>query len=357
MNSETLIQNQLYNYTYTSERDRLVAALGELTEGGIIEGIQQIGLHRSVTSRVEIGMCVWPYPLTSEDLNSIVALGYLPIQNETGEIADLQCFSQNGGKCSLTITAAGGEIWTDWNLVRSYTNQLLQEGIGTHTADDDRLIKEARNWHVEHNGFEPLLEATLELRDMPCPWYLSSGWSIDLFLNRVTRVHHDIDVVVARTDQLIAREYMAERGWRWVTPHDNTLKPWPAAMRLESPRHQAHCHKNGQMFDFLLSDIENGIWRYRKDPNIMRSMQSLVQKSLSGLPYLSPEATLVYKSKRNIDGNLRPKDNEDFLAIQSYLGAESRAWLAWALTATSPDHPWITALTTQNSVGSCAQQV
>jgi len=32
------------------------------------------------------------------------------------------------------------------------------------------------------------------------PWWVAGGWAIDLFLNRSTRQHHDLDVGVLRRD-------------------------------------------------------------------------------------------------------------------------------------------------------------
>ena len=38
----------------------------------------------------------------------------------------------------------------------------------------------------------------------------NGGWALDLFLERVTRVHHDVDVVVDRADQLALREQLSQ---------------------------------------------------------------------------------------------------------------------------------------------------
>jgi hypothetical protein len=52
------------------------------------------------------------------------------------------------------------------------------------------------------------------LAELQCPWYICGGWALDLYLNRVTREHKDIDIAVARSDQWVVREYLRRRGWR-----------------------------------------------------------------------------------------------------------------------------------------------
>ena len=62
-------------------------------------------------------------------------------------------------------------------------------------------------------GFADVAKVCRALRDMPCGWYVCGGWAIDLFLGRVTRAHKDVDISVARADQLRAQEFMRARGW------------------------------------------------------------------------------------------------------------------------------------------------
>lgn len=66
-------------------------------------------------------------------------------------------------------------------------------------------------------------------------------------------------------------------------------------------------------------------------------------KSAGGIFYLAPELVLLFKSK-NTGTHERPKDQRDFEKTLPHLEPERRAWLYWALMATSPDHPWIKEL-------------
>lgn len=330
---------------YLRQRKQLLSAFGELVEGGIVEGIQHIG-STSVPGMagsgcVDIGLCIWPFPVDKAGARKLARFGFFPTTNS--EDGSILRYTHSSGEIQLFVTAAGSEAWTDFLLQREYLRHNPLARSASDAVDVGWEVHAARAWHVQTNGFIPLQAALEELQGLTCPWHISSGWSIDLFLGRVTRVHHDVDVVIARDDQLTVQRYMVDRGWRWVTPHENQLKPWPEAMKLELPRHQAHCHSNGAMFDFLISEIDHGIWRFRRDLSVLRAMDRLTLRSDSGIPFMAPEATLLYKSKQGPNG-CRPKDHTDFLAVHGRLDPERRAWLRWALLSTQPDHTWIEML-------------
>lgn len=318
-------------------------ALGEITDGGVVETIQPVDptfLSSPQPDGAVTGISVWPYPLEERHTQYLADLGYL--HRKTADLPKAMIYDHVSGKEQLMVVEAGSDLWTDLLLTRAYWQQNT-DATATGTSTD--IPERARRWHIEQNGFRPLESAVAELSDLPCSWHVTSGWSIDLFLGRVTRVHHDIDILIARKDQLVVRNYMCDRGWRWASPHNGAFSPWPEAMELMHPRHQAHCHREGAMYDFLLADIEDDVWRFRRDGSVMRSMQTMQLKSDSGIPYLAPEATLIYKSKGGTDvGGMRARDILDFQAVQNHLTGEQRAWLHWALMATQPLHPWLLSL-------------
>jgi Aminoglycoside-2''-adenylyltransferase len=55
---------------------------------------------------------------------------------------------------------------------------------------------------------EPQKVARL-LEEVRCSWGVAGGWALDLFLDRVTREHQDIEVAIFREDQLILQEYLS----------------------------------------------------------------------------------------------------------------------------------------------------
>ncbi len=207
----------------------------------------------------------------------------------------------------------------------------------------DQLLVEAHRSWIERQRFAPLHRVVEELHDFPYPWHICGGWALDMFLGRVTRVHHDVDVEVSRADQLALQQYMTTRSWKMVTPFEERLQPWPMHMRLEMPRHQVHAHRRGAFIDFLLADLDGGVWRYRREPSIIRDMSRVGLRSTEQIPFLAPELVLLYKSKTT-SGKERIKDKADFEEVYLSLEPERRGWLRWALLATDPSHPWVERL-------------
>jgi hypothetical protein len=256
---------------------------------------------------------------------------------------------------------AGSDLWTNYLIIREYlrhdagaretyttTKQQWAAGVIAEPARREQAaaqllgqtLEAARAWWVHHHGFAPVEAAAHELNEFGHPWYIASGWALDLFLGRVTRVHHDVDVVIARTDQLALQQHMTARGWKFVTLYEGRLEPWPMHVRLELPRHQIHAHRDGMFIDVLLTDIEDGVWRYRRDPTVIQAADRMHLRTDEGLPFLAPELVLLFKSK-STSGQERPQDQPDFENVYVHLPAERRAWLRWALLATDPAHPWI----------------
>jgi hypothetical protein len=59
-------------------------------------------------------------------------------------------------------------------------------------------------------AWEPLHPADLAglLARLRTPWWVCGGWAFDLFLNRETRRHDDLDVAVLRGDQPALFRYL-----------------------------------------------------------------------------------------------------------------------------------------------------
>jgi GrpB-like predicted nucleotidyltransferase (UPF0157 family) len=346
---------------FLHERERLLAALPHVTDGGVVERLQHIGATAvpgmPAVPCVDIGLSVSPFPLASPQVDLLAGLNYTLVSND--EDASTQRFRHRTQPIQLWATEAGSEAALVWELTRSFLQadavacrhfaaeklQLARRAnyAGHKPAFFGALLMQARQWWVDHHGFGPLRQTVEELADYPHPWWISSGWAIDLFLGRVTRVHHDVDVVMPRIHQLDLQAHLLERGWRFVTPLDGRLEPWPRHMRIELPRHQVHAHRQGDFIDFLFTDIEHGVWRYRREPFVVQSVARMQLHSAEGIPFLAPELVLLFKS-RNTSRQERSKDQEDFDLVLPHLNAERRAWLRWALLTQSPDHPWLARL-------------
>jgi GrpB-like predicted nucleotidyltransferase (UPF0157 family) len=334
-----------------------------MTAGGIVERAEHVG-STSVLGLLgrpclDIALAAWPFPLEERARQALSSLGY----DLDPAFADApeQRFRHASRTIQLWVVEAGSLLWMDFLLLRDYLRQeeaVRQDCSAARQGWDDREssgYREAKRLWFEHHlpdarrawtsreGFAPVHLVAEELRDYSGPWHICGGWALDLWLGRVSRVHHDVDVQVARADQLALQAQLLSRSWKLLTPHDGQLEPWPRHMRLELPRHQVHAHRQGRFIDFLLAEQDGGVWRYRRDPTIIQDVSRIGLRSQEGIPFLAPELVLLFKSK-NTSGRERGKDQADFEGVSSALAPERRAWLRWALLAVDPSHLWIERL-------------
>ncbi|HTP09706.1 MAG TPA: GrpB family protein [Anaerolineae bacterium] len=357
--------DNFWHEAYVAERARLLSVLGEVTTGGLVEGIQHIGAtsvpRLSVGSCIDIGLAIWPFPVTPHLRTLLESLGYSAISDGEEEAVQ-QRFRHASANFQLFVSEGGSEEWTNHLLIRDYLRDTgaarqafaTAKQAGIPDTPEYQQIKArffaetlpaAQTWWIDTQGFAPLEAVAREFKDFDRPWYIASGWAIDLFLDRVTRVHHDVDIFIARTDQLALQQHLSQRGWNLMMPYEGQREPWPPHMFLEAPRHQVHAYRDGDFIDCLLSDLSNGLWRYRRDPKVVRQLDRAIISSARGPQFLAPELVLLFKSKNTAaNGRDRPQDQRDFDAVIAHLEPERRAWLRWALVATEPTHPWLEQL-------------
>ena len=342
------------------ERARLIAALGWLAAGsgdgagggqtGLIEQIMPVGAGglpgTAAADLLAIGLATWPFPPAESTLAALAGLGYVALAEQPD--AELRLFRRTGDGTQLLVAESGSAGWTNACLLREFAaaNEAARAGLaaaGLYPQAAGALLTTAAAWWPTAVGFAPLQAVAHEMAGCPCPWTVSSGWALDLFLDRATRVHHDVDLIVDRSDQLVLRTHLEAQGYRMVTPLAGRLEPWPPHMRLELPRHQVHAHRENDFIDILLTDFAGACWHYRRDPTIVRALARAFRATADGTRYLAPELVLLFKSK-NTGGRARPQDQRDFELVLPHLDAEARAWLHWALVATEPQHPWLGSL-------------
>lgn len=178
------------------------------------------------------------------------------------------------------------------------------------------------------------------MRRFEAHWFVAGGWAIDLFLERETRPHDDIEIAVFRRDQLILQNYLD--GWLLQKAENGVLSDWNKGEFLELPIHVVHCFReNGELrfLEVLLNETSGEDWIYRRDRNIAKPLSKLHLTSNSGVKFLCPEVVLLYKSK-----NPRRKDERDFQTVVNYLDAESKRWLKNAVASADPSHHWLESL-------------
>ena len=184
--------------------------------------------------------------------------------------------------------------------------------------------------------------ATL-LSPLPVTWGFCGGWAIDLFLNRITRSHKDVDVAILRDDQHIVFDFLRQRGWILEKAMDGGLIPLKEDEFLTLPIHTVWCRNIDSQPDFLevlLNEREGDQFLFRQNRSIQRPLNLAFLISPSGFPILAPEIALLYKSK-----SLKDAENcQDFQSALTALNTESRQWLVQALHTLSPDHEWLKEL-------------
>lgn len=178
------------------------------------------------------------------------------------------------------------------------------------------------------------------LSPLPITWGFCGGWAIDLFLNRITRTHKDVDVAILRTDQRIIFDFLCQRDWILEKAVDGSLIPLKQNEFLTLPIHTVWCRNARSQPDFLevlLNESEGNQFLFRRNLSIQRPLNQAFLISQSGFPVLAPEIALLYKSS-----NLQDAENShDFQSALAALNAERRQWLAQALHTLSPGHEWL----------------
>ena len=335
--------------TVQLESARLYEQLGRVTSGGIIEGLEAIGAasvpELGAASAIDVGLAVWPFPLTPEHKAVVTSLGYTPV---TGyENAPEQRFFNEAKNVQLFFVRAGSSEWTNELLVRDFLRhserarnaftEWNRKSVPKATFFAD-LLKDAEAWWTAFYGFAPVERVVQELGAFTQRWLVSSGWALELFTGRVSRVHHDVDVVVSRTAVADLRQYLAARDWQLVLPMGGRLEPWPLNSPKE-PQLQIHAHRDGVFIDFLLSDVTADTWTYRRDPRITCRAEQAFLRTQTGIPFLAPELVLLFKSK-NTSTEERSQDQQDFDTVYPFLDVSRKSWLHQALILTDPGHKW-----------------
>lgn len=186
---------------------------------------------------------------------------------------------------------------------------------------------------------EPLMVWRL-IRDFEPNWFVAGGWAIDLYLEKETRRHDDIEIAIFRNDQIKLQSYLV--GWHLQKARNGELSFWEQNEFLELPVHEIHCFKKDaelQSFEILLNEMNGSQWLYRRNAKITKSLRQLHLTSNLGIRFLRPEIILLYKSK-----NPRAKDEQDFEIVQKHLDPKSRAWLKKALSICYTEHHWLSKL-------------
>jgi hypothetical protein len=174
----------------------------------------------------------------------------------------------------------------------------------------------------------------------PASYWIAGGWALDLFADRVRRSHSDVDVLVlARDLHQVAATFTNPRP-TLENPTTGDTRPWAPGEQLTPGPHVLAFPDD--LFPapvrIILAAVDGDDWVYHRGRGTIRKPLDEITLT-NGLPYLSPEIVLLYKSRSD-----RPKDTEDFHDVADLLDPVRRAWLRAHIAPRYPDHPWLDAL-------------
>ncbi len=181
-------------------------------------------------------------------------------------------------------------------------------------------------------------------------WCIAGGWAVDLYLDRITREHQDIEIAIPREQQQLLQGFLGSQNWHFRYVRKGTFHRWEEGIFLRLPVHEIHAtliQKQMQVFaqadhdqitslEILLNEMSQAHWHFRRNPNVTYPIDRLIIDSKIGIPILCPEVVLLYKAK--ID---KPKDRADLQQLLPHLSDHSKGWLRQAIADSHPEHDWL----------------
>jgi len=183
-------------------------------------------------------------------------------------------------------------------------------------------------------------ELACRLSGISRPWCVVGGWALDLWHGSETRAHDDLEFTILRSDFPVFRA--AFRGLRLHAVGDGRVEP---LAQNEAPAEgiaQVWCEDVAARcwrVDMMLEEGTPETWIYKRDPSIRRPRDEMVQATAEGIPYLAPQAILLFKAKYR-----REKDEADFAHALPKLETAQRSWLKACIAQAHPGHGWLEAL-------------
>jgi hypothetical protein len=172
------------------------------------------------------------------------------------------------------------------------------------------------------------------------PWCVVGGWALDLWHGCETRAHEDLEFTILRRDFPVFRAAFPDLrlhavGDGRVEPLGENEAPARGIAQVWCEDAAARCWR----VDMMLEDGTPETWVYKRDPSIRRPRGEMVQVTAEGIPYLAPQAILLFKAKYR-----RDKDEADFARALPKLDTAQRGWLRACIAQAHPGHGWLDAL-------------
>ncbi len=178
------------------------------------------------------------------------------------------------------------------------------------------------------------------LAGVPVPWYVASGWAIDLFRGAQTREHEDLEIAAPAGPATFAPVRRALAGYDFEVV--GAGRRWPIDSPAFDVMHQTWVSEpvtGVYRLDIFREPHDGDSWICRRDESIRLPYDQIISRTPAGIPYLVPEIVLLFKAK-----HARPKDEADLRGTLPLLDPAARDWLGWALRRVHPGHRWIEML-------------
>jgi GrpB-like predicted nucleotidyltransferase (UPF0157 family) len=357
--------NPAWSEQFEIEAKKLIGVFdGWAWEGGLVYLLEHVGSTSipGIVAKpcIDIVVGVYPFPLEPNWIQRLENLGYT-YRGENG-IPGRQYFQRGPHDYHVHVYDIGNDdihnylVFRDYLRVHGYAREQyealkleLAKTTDSRSAYTDgktalvqTLLAEGYTCHIEKTAFKPVEFVKNEFDDVGVPWCVAGGWGLDLFLNKPTRYHADLDVCIWREDQRKFLEHLKARGWQLHVPVKGKYRPWQEGEFLELPLIQIHCRREDmpfEMLDILLMEHDDRNWIYRREPKVTMPKDEVMAGSARGVTILNPALPILFKS-RTADKEPRGKDQKDFEGVLPFLTDEQKQWLEYAFELWMPDHPW-----------------
>jgi Aminoglycoside-2''-adenylyltransferase len=180
------------------------------------------------------------------------------------------------------------------------------------------------------------------LEGVRVPWYVASGWALELYLGGERREHEDLEIAVPNTHfDEVAQAFDGLEIFVITGPAEAT--PLADARDRLMDTHQTWIREPATgfwRFDVFREPSDGDTWICRREPAIRMPYAQLIEWTEDGIPYGRPEVVLLMKAKHS---HLE-KNEGDFAATAPRLAPARRRWLRDAMGLMHPGHAWLDQL-------------
>ena len=205
------------------------------------------------------------------------------------------------------------------------------------------------------------------MADIGVDYAICGGHAIDMFLNKKTRPHKDLDVSIYWEDRDAVVQHMLYEGWDVYEPcgtaylhkindaaNQKRIKTniWcvkPTNQHYQFIEHEQDMYAvifdNSEQVDldyieFLFNTRKDGMFVYERNHDVKIALDKAVFH-VKDIPCLAPEMVLLYKSSAADS----PDYQLDFDNAIKAMDATQLSWLKMSLSTMFPDgHKWLNAL-------------